>query len=288
MRALVALLFLLAAGGAWTQDTVSSGRHFDADEVFRALQNAYPDWVSVKQGPGEAILSVGGQNFVWAQGRLLPPDRADHWAEFEPQPFYEYPATVPDVASWSDDRIAEAETRIAGRRNTPLRRDSTFYDALWGIHDRGSADDSQKRIRFLGLRVTVHQSLSGPLTRIEARLRAARAGDPSLDAFLSSLKGLDGYNWRSIAETQSRSNHAYGAAIDLDPGSYKGKTPYWLWAAQDQGAWYRTAWARRWEPHPAVVAAFEAEGFVWGGKWLLFDTIHFEYRPEILVLSKLR
>jgi hypothetical protein len=27
---------------------------------------------------------------------------------------------------------------------------------------------------------------------------------------------------------------------------------------------------------------------VWGGKWMLFDTIHFEYRPEILILSGLR
>lgn len=289
MRAFAALLFLLTAAGASAQNTpVFSGRQFDAEAVFQALQEAYPDWVSVKRGLGEPMLSVGGRDFVWAQGRLLPPERADHWAEFAPQPFYEYPPLVPDVASWSDDRIAEAEKRITDRRNAPLRRDTTFFDTLWGIYDRGSADDAQKRLRFLGLRVTVHQSLAGPLARIEAALQTARAGDPSLDAFLSSLQGLDGYNWRDIAGTQSRSNHAYGAAIDLVPASYKGKTPYWLWAAQDQGSWYRTAWTRRWEPHPAVVAAFEAEGFVWGGKWLLFDTIHFEYRPEILVLNKLR
>jgi hypothetical protein len=37
-----------------------------------------------------------------------------------------------------------------------------------------------------------------------------------------------------------------------------------------------------------VVRYFEDEGFVWGGKWLMFDTIHFEYRPEILVLNGLR
>jgi hypothetical protein len=33
------------------------------------------------------------------------------------------------------------------------------------------------------------------------------------------------------------------------------------------------------------VRAFESHGFVWGGKWLFFDTIHFEYRPELLLLS---
>jgi len=29
-----------------------------------------------------------------------------------------------------------------------------------------------------------------------------------------------------------------------------------------------------------VVEAFEAEGFIWGGKWNHFDCMHFEYRPE--------
>ena len=32
-----------------------------------------------------------------------------------------------------------------------------------------------------------------------------------------------------------------------------------------------------------VVTIFEANGFIWGGKWFHFDTIHFEYRPELLV-----
>ncbi|MCL2443985.1 MAG: M15 family metallopeptidase [Treponema sp.] len=32
---------------------------------------------------------------------------------------------------------------------------------------------------------------------------------------------------------------------------------------------------------------FESQGFIWGGKWQLFDTMHFEYRPEILILNGL-
>jgi len=36
----------------------------------------------------------------------------------------------------------------------------------------------------------------------------------------------------------------------------------------------------------AVVRVFEAHGFVWGGKWRFFDTIHFEYRPELLLFSR--
>lgn len=30
-----------------------------------------------------------------------------------------------------------------------------------------------------------------------------------------------------------------------------------------------------------IVGVFEKYGFVWGGRWYHFDTMHFEYRPEI-------
>ena len=31
-----------------------------------------------------------------------------------------------------------------------------------------------------------------------------------------------------------------------------------------------------------IVAIFERHGFIWGGKWSHYDTMHFEYRPELL------
>ena len=36
-----------------------------------------------------------------------------------------------------------------------------------------------------------------------------------------------------------------------------------------------------------LIKAFESFGFIWGGKWRYYDTMHFEYRPEILVLSNI-
>jgi len=282
------MLLLLAASSSAQSTGGYSGTRFGADAVFQALVAAYPNWVSVRTKAGEPVLTVDGQDFLWAEGRLLPPARAAEWSQYAPEPFYPYPAQAPDVSSWTDDQVVQIEARLTDHKNTPVRRNSEFFDALWGVHDRGSADSAQTRIRFLGMKVSVHQSLAGPLARVEARLQAARTQDSTLDRFLKTLAGVDGYNWRSIAGTQSRSNHAYGSAVDLVPGSFRDKTPYWLWSIQDGGPWYRRAWEHRWEPHPAVVAAFEAEGFVWGGKWLQFDTIHFEYRPEILILNRLR
>jgi len=31
-----------------------------------------------------------------------------------------------------------------------------------------------------------------------------------------------------------------------------------------------------------VIQAFERHGFIWGGRWYHYDTMHFEYRPELL------
>jgi hypothetical protein len=31
-----------------------------------------------------------------------------------------------------------------------------------------------------------------------------------------------------------------------------------------------------------IVDVFEKHGFIWGGKWYHYDTMHFEYRPELL------
>jgi len=43
----------------------------------------------------------------------------------------------------------------------------------------------------------------------------------------------------------------------------------------------------RWMPPDAVIACFEREGFVWGGKWTVWDNMHFEYRPELLAARDL-
>jgi len=31
-----------------------------------------------------------------------------------------------------------------------------------------------------------------------------------------------------------------------------------------------------------IIDIFEKHGFIWGGKWYHYDTMHFEYRPELL------
>jgi hypothetical protein len=79
------------------------------------------------------------------------------------------------------------------------------------------------------------------------------------------------FNWRVISGTNRLSNHAFAVAIDIN-SHYSN---YWQWS---KGAYqYKNA-----IPHE-IVEIFEKHGFIWGGKWYHYDTMHFEYRPELLI-----
>ena len=80
------------------------------------------------------------------------------------------------------------------------------------------------------------------------------------------------YNCRTVAGSGVRSMHAYGAAIDLNVAH----ADYWRWS-KDANA---PTWKNRIPTE--IVRTFEQHGFIWGGYWYHFDTMHFEYRPELL------
>jgi hypothetical protein len=124
-------------------------------------------------------------------------------------------------------------------------------------------------VNFLGHKVVVHARVAPALARVAERLKPLLAADPSLRKFVSPLGGT--LNVRKIAGTDRMSAHAYGIAIDLNPDL----SNYWRW---DKHGW------RNRIPQ-VIVDAFEAEGFIWGGRWAHFDTMHFEYRPELLDAS---
>jgi len=82
------------------------------------------------------------------------------------------------------------------------------------------------------------------------------------------------FNCRMIAGTDRASMHAFGAAIDLNTTH----AHYWRNAPPDAAG----KLAYRNEIPFEIVDIFERHGFIWGGKWYHYDTMHFEYRPELL------
>jgi hypothetical protein len=82
------------------------------------------------------------------------------------------------------------------------------------------------------------------------------------------------FSCRPVADTGKMSMHSYAAAIDLNLAY----ADYWIWQSKGgkQKIRYRNRMPRE------IVEIFERHGFIWGGRWYHFDTMHFEYRPELL------
>lgn len=147
-----------------------------------------------------------------------------------------------------------------------LRFDALFHAAYGG----SEAQVDVVSLRFLGQKLRVHRKVAPAFARVEKRLEQAMKEAPALRPYLTKLSGT--FNWRKIANTHRQSAHSFGISIDLNAG----RAHYWEWARPR----HPVRWAN--QIPQAIVDAFEAEGFIWGGRWYHYDTMHFEYRPELL------
>lgn len=113
-------------------------------------------------------------------------------------------------------------------------------------------------------------TINGVAERLE-RVIAGLEGLPDrFKAYLVPSAGT--FNCRAVADTGLLSMHAFAAAIDVNVA----RSDYWAWARDRGEIPYRNRIP--WE----IAEVFEAERFIWGGKWYHYDTMHFEYRPELI------
>ena len=154
-------------------------------------------------------------------------------------------------------------------------RDEVFFKKLYGM-SKAEVAKSLKIIHWgkQRLKVTSLHQIDKRLSAIHKDLkrcfkRFKRYYEPSAGTF----------HWRTIKGTSRLSVHSFGAAIDIGV-KYSN---YWKWTLKVYGADrqglipYKNNFP--WE----IVKIFERYGFIWGGWWYHHDTMHFEYRPELLV-----
>jgi hypothetical protein len=117
------------------------------------------------------------------------------------------------------------------------------------------------------------------VTRVNGVAAKLQAVSDELDRlperFTKYLKPSAGtYNCRVVAGTRRASAHGQGIAMDIATA----RSDYWFW--NKPGADGRYPYQNRIPME--IVEIFEKHGFIWGGKWYHYDTMHFEYRPEIV------
>ena len=158
-------------------------------------------------------------------------------------------------------------------------RNTAFFTKMYGDCQMGEV--SPRLVSLAWLPKTLGKSTWGKSIRItslndvDKHLRAVSA---EIDALPEKIKRAaypiaGTYNCRAVADTGQPSPHSYGIAIDLNTAF----SDYWYWRPHDGPILYRNRMPEE------IVTIFEKHGFIWGGKWYHFDTMHFEFRPELLV-----
>jgi hypothetical protein len=197
-------------------------------------------------------LRMGSKEFAYADGRVRSDD--DRFEEPDLSGIFSVPYKQKAIGPVTDTN--EDPGRI---RHEPLLR-AYYGDGQYAIERELVA------FPFFDQALRVHRKALPAFERVRARLEQLLAADAALGKYFQHIGGT--YNYRKIAGSYRTSAHAFGIAIDLSVAY----SHYWR---NERGLpqWKNLIPA-------SVVEAFEAEQFVWGGRWYHYDTMHFEYRPE--------
>ncbi len=255
------------------------------------LSEAYPDvffegeYDRTLEDWRVGITSGGGYTeLIRAEGRFIPENLLGNRDSYR-MLIYPFPLKLMDPETLSDEML-ERVTRFGdtdNRRRAPVSN-TAFFDAIYDSRSREDVESHIVNTSFLGLSVRVHERILGPLNGAERKIRLAARSDERVEAFIDSLGSAGGYSWRQISDTQGKSFHSMGLAVDLQPKDLEGRSIYWLWEKnRGNDRWMLLPLTDRWMPPEAVIDIFEEEGFIWGGKWPIWDNMHFEYRPELIV-----
>ncbi len=248
-------------------------------------QKAYPD----------CIKSTDGNYIIWHDGTKMPiSDGREANKSFQEKLDT---TTLLDQLEISYINGFDYQKNVNQLNYDPGRlRNTDFFKKMYG-----STEEEVKKnlvtIKWLPnifpekyeIPVTKINSVAERLKKISEELEQLVMQKPDMAKYLKRPGGT--FCWRVIAGTGRPSAHSFGMTIDINVEH----SNYWLWdykheqniprdaniSEQDvdnsKFPAYRNAIPRE------IVEIFEKYGFIWGGKWYHYDTMHFEYRPELFL-----
>lgn len=245
--------------------------HHALANALESLQRAYPDY----------IVAFDQNGIIWRDGTHMA------FGEYDPHKTtaakLERPALIDHLLQ--SRYTTGAPTEVP--QDDPGRvRYEPFFRTMYG----NSADEvAQHLVPIMWmpnvfhddsktLHVTTVNNVHEKIQTISSELEDLVDLHPEYMPFLENPGGT--FNWRTIANTNRLSAHSFGMTLDINAH----QSTYWQWdlAAQGRDISEETELEYRNTIPWDIVAIFEKHGFIWGGKWYHYDTMHFEYRPELI------
>jgi hypothetical protein len=229
----------------------------DLDLHLARLKEIYPD----------VIKSYDKMKLVLKSGAELPISDGRTNKSFDE--LLDYP-DIDDMFAFPYPANARPEAPPVNFDPGRIRVESLFR-AIYGDCQKGEVRASMRKVAWFGGIVLI-TTRNGVDKALEAVARDLALLPKPMLKYLAPSGGT--YNCRPIAGTERMSMHAYGASIDINT-KYAN---YWRWSKSGKDGRY--AWTNQFPKE--IVDVFERHGFIWGGRWYHYDTMHFEYRPELL------
>lgn len=161
-------------------------------------------------------------------------------------------------------------------KNDPGRiRNEAFFKKIYG----GKKSEVEKNLVDINwcpklasqkIKVTKINSVDKAIQKISNELDQL----PELKKYILNIGGT--FNWRKISGTGRLSMHSFGITIDINTRFAN----YWQWDSKSTNENVILDYKNKIPQQ--IIDIFENNGFIWGGKWYHYDTMHFEYRPELI------
>lgn len=221
-------------------------------EGARKLMEAYPDAGITYE---DNCIVVNGERIVYDDGKektfLQKLDNCDVEDMFSM--IYDTQATTP------------AYLNDAGRG-----RCEQLFKAMYG-HNASEVSKKLVIVNWFGQKIKF-TSVNGANKQLE-KVAQELSGKAHLAKYFTQSST---FYWRKVRGANRQSAHSYGMTIDINVAN----SDYWLWANPRKSETDNIKYKNRIPLE--IVKVFEKHGFIWGGRWYHYDTMHFEYRPELL------
>ena len=252
-RTLLCIIVLFITINVFAQDTIPP--------AAKKLIKCYPDFVT--DFSNNHLIFKDGTRMIWDDGIK--------------NKSYKDLLEKPDLKDMFGQAYSTGQLKSPPAKNfDPGRvRNEAFFMKIYGSTEK-QVDQHLTEItwcpKLVGqrLRVTTINGIDKKLIQVSKELDE----HPELKKYITNIGGT--FAWRNIAGTNRHSMHSFGMTIDINTAY----SDYWQWACRCSNEDATFTYKNR--IPQAIVDIFEKYGFIWGGKWYHFDTMHFEYRPELI------
>lgn len=257
----VPLIFLLVVHTHYAA-SLETSQPVEIELALQDLLNAYPD--HLEKASDNIIYWKDGSKMVYDDGRRDKTfEELLNEADLQDQMSMIYPAGK-KIASAPEEKFDPGRIRYE-----PFFR-KMYGDTKEEVEEVLVAIDWLPSITDVRISVTTVNDVHLKLNNVSKELEKL---PENLHKYVKNIGGT--FMWRNIAGTNRLSTHSFGIAIDINVEL----SNYWRSSEPDRSGKY--VYKNRIPLE--IVKIFEKHGFIWGGRWYHFDTMHFEYRPELLI-----